>query len=72
MCLQLDELAVLALKRMAIDIRNEVTVHYTQDTHSTNEETFIASAISPEQQVSVYGLLSLLWSSASCKGYLRW
>ena len=43
---------MLALKRMAIDKMNEVEVYDSKDLESAQDDTFIASAISPSQRVS--------------------
>lgn len=44
-------LAVLALKRMCVDLKNEVTVYWPEDTEENpTEQTFIASAQSPSQR----------------------
>lgn len=44
-------MAELALRRMAVDKNNEVTVFHTSDLESSTDDTYVASAISPEQQV---------------------
>lgn len=56
--LQQEELAILALKRMAVDMNNKVTVYYTKEMIESSEDVFIASASSPKQRVCLITSLS--------------
>lgn len=45
------QLAVIALRRMGVDLKNEISVYWTEDTEKDPQEnTFIASAQSPSQR----------------------
>lgn len=45
------QLAVIALRRMGVDLKNEISVYWTEDTKKDPQEnTFIASAQSPSQR----------------------
>jgi signaling intermediate in Toll pathway protein len=43
------ELAKLALKRMSVDLETSLTVHMTEELENCADQTYIVSALSPEQ-----------------------